>query len=85
MFWISKNSKSKTLITRLYQTTGDCFACIYIHLLKFPFLASFTISDSNILIISKKYQRNIKEISKKYQRNIKETNIYLQKQIIFIF
>jgi hypothetical protein len=65
MFWISKNSKSKTLIARLYQTTGDCFAYFYIHILTFPFLVPFPLSDNIILL----YQRNIKEISKKYQRN----------------
>src|SRR5690606_13217357 len=68
MFWKSKDSKSKTLIARLYQTTGDSFAYFYFHILTFPFLTNFLISDNNILI----YQRNIKEISKKYQRNIKE-------------
>jgi len=79
MFWKSKNSKSKTLIARLYQTTGDYCAYLYFHILTFPLLSSFPLSENNILLyqrnikeISKKYQRNIKEISKKYQRNIKE-------------
>ncbi|MDX9791572.1 MAG: hypothetical protein RBT61_12135, partial [Candidatus Kapabacteria bacterium] len=42
---------------RLYQTTGDSFAYFYFHILTFPFLASFLISDNKILL----YQRNIKE------------------------
>jgi hypothetical protein len=87
MFWKSKNSKISSLIARIIQTTGDFIAYFYFHILTFPFLASFLISDNKILLyqrnikeISKKYQRNIKEISKKYQRNIKE----ISKKQIFI-
>jgi hypothetical protein len=72
MIWKSKNSKSKTLIARLYQTTGDSFAYFYFHILTFPFLASFLISDNKILL----YQRNIKEISKK-QNFIYKINLFL--------
>jgi ribosomal protein S18 len=88
MFWKSKNSKFKTLIARLIQTTGDCFAYFYFHILTFPFLTNFLISDNKILLyqrnikgISKKYQRNIKEISKEYQRNIKEISKKYQRNI----
>jgi hypothetical protein len=65
MFWKSQNSKFNSLIARIIQTTGDFIAYYYFHILTFPFLTNFLISDNNILL----YQRNIKEISKKYQRN----------------
>jgi hypothetical protein len=81
MFWKSKNSKFNSLIARLYQTTGDCFAYFYFHILTFSFLAYFLISDNKILL----YQRNIKEISKKYQRNIKEiSKKYQRNKFLFI-
>jgi hypothetical protein len=65
MIWKSKNSKFNSLIARLIQTTGDYCAYLYFHILTFPLLSSFPLSENNILL----YQRNIKEISKKYQRN----------------
>ena len=48
MFWKSKNSKFNSLIARIIQTIGDCFAYFYFHILTFPFLAYFLISDNNI-------------------------------------
>jgi hypothetical protein len=79
MFWKSKNSKISSLIARIIQTTGDSFAYFYFHILTFPFLTNFLISDNKILL----YQRNIKEISKKYQRNIKEISKKYQRNKFF--